>query len=487
MPRRGEAVVSGVRSCAAQRGATLAHKGRRTESKPAVTEGLLVPELNPAASSKLEAVWRRAMNGRGKPPKPGWGVRFVAGVLAAAAPSPAAADPAPAGAAAASAAAEMGERAALAAAVTTTAQLLEAVAAARPGEAILIAPGIYRTIVRFGPGNSGTADAPVVLGARDGLGTVVIDGDGANITLKLSGAAYVEIRDLEITGGGYHGVFLDRGAHHVTIRHNRIYDNHRIRPMDSHAEIKGSGGEGRPSDIAIVDNEIFHRSHPPGGNFQGIDCNFCDRFRIEGNHLHDINSPTGQPYSHYDRGACIQMKSGSTGTIIARNRIARCHIGIVYGGEGLASPEHQGGIVESNLIHDSAEMAIAIVNVRDGQVYHNTLFNNGESIRIAPDRRHPSSLNEADVANNILDHPLTRPGGLSPAPRSNYVLAAARARAPFVDAGRRDFRLRPSALAVIDRGSDLGADAARDYEGTPRPQGRARDIGAFEHQPELSR
>jgi len=40
---------------------------------------------------------------------------------------------------------------------------------------------------------------------------------------------------------------------------------------------------------------------------------------------------------------------------------------------------------------------------------------------------------------------------------------------------------------VIDRGADLGTDAARDYEGTPRPQGRARDIGAFEHQPDLSR
>ena len=423
----------------------------------------------------------------------GWGVRLLAGVLAAAAPSPTAAapDPALAGwtAAATSVAAEPRGRGAPAAAVivTTTEQLRAAVAAARPGDVILIAPGVYKTTIRFAAGNSGTDGAPVVLGARDGLGTVVIDGDGANITAKLSGAAYVEIRDLEITGGGYHGVFLDRGAHHVTVRHNRIYDNHRIRPMDSHAELKGSGGEGRPFDVAILDNEIFHQSHPPGGNFQGIDCNFCDRFRIEGNYLHDVNSPTAQPYSYYDRGACIQIKSRSTGTIIARNRIARCHIGIVYGGEGLASPEHQGGIIESNLIHDSAEMAIAIVNVRDGKVYHNTLFNNGESIRIAPDRRHPPSLSEADVANNILDHPLTRLGSLTPAPRSNHVLAAACEQGPFVDAARRDFRLRPTALAVIDRGANLGAGALQDYEGTPRPQGRTRDIGAFEHQTEVSR
>jgi hypothetical protein len=371
--------------------------------------------------------------------------------------------------------------------VTTTEQLREAVAAARPGAVIEIAPGTYQTTIRFERANSGAAGSPVVLTARDGLGTAVIDGDGASITVKFSGAAHVEIRDLEITGGGHHGVFFDHGARHITIRHNRIYDNHRIRPLNSHAELKGSGGEGRPFDVAIVDNEIFHRSHPPGGNFQGIDCNFCDRFRIEGNDLHDINSPTTEPYSHYDRGACIQFKSGSTGTVIARNRIARCHIGIVYGGEGLASPEHRGGIIKNNLIHDSAEMAIAIVNVQDGKVYHNTLFNNGESVRIAPDRGYAPGLSEADLANNVLDHPLARPGGQALALRDNHVLGAASGRELFVDPGRRDFRLRPSAVAVIDRGADLGAAVAQDFAGTPRPQGRGHDIGAFEHQTSVSR
>jgi hypothetical protein len=181
------------------------------------------------------------------------------------------------------------------------------------------------------------------------------------------------------------------------------------------------------------------------------------------------------------------MKSNSSGTIIARNRIARCHIGIVYGGEGLASPEHRGGIIMNNLIHDSAEMAIAIVNVRRGKVYHNTLFNNGESIRVAPDRRHRSSFGEADLANNILDRGITELSRLSIAPRNNHVLAAAAESGLFVDSERRDFRLRPSAVAVIGRGADLRADVAQDYDGTPRTQDGAQDIGAFEHRTEVSR
>jgi Right handed beta helix region len=367
--------------------------------------------------------------------------------------------------------------------VASAVQLRAAIAAARPGDEILIAPGRYRTRIRFDQGNSGSAARPVVVRARDHLGSVVIDGAGASITIKFSGAAHVEIRDLEVTGGGHHGVFFDRGAHRITIRHNRIYDNHGIRPLDSHAELKGSGGEGRPADITIVGNEIFHRMHPAGGNFQGIDCNFCERFRIEGNYLHDINSPTAEPYSHYDRGACIQMKSASRDTVIARNRIARCHIGIVYGGEGLASPAHWGGVIENNLIHDSAEMAVAIVNVRGGRVYHNTLFGNGQSIRIEPDERHPGSASAAELANNLLDHGITgfRRAGLSS--RNDLVLPAAAAANVFVDPKARDFRLRPSARAVIDHGADLGGAVTCDHEGTRRPQGAGPDIGAFEYRP----
>jgi Right handed beta helix region len=367
--------------------------------------------------------------------------------------------------------------------VASAVALRDAIAAARPGHAILIAPGRYPMPIRFDSTNSGSAGRPVVVRARDALGSVVIDGAGASITIKFSGAAHVEIRDLEVTGGGHHGVFFDRGAHHITVRHNRIYDNHGIRPLNSHAELKGSGGEGRPADITIVGNEIFHRMHPAGGNFQGIDCNFCERFRIEGNYLHDINSPNMQPYSYYDRGACIQMKSASRGTVIARNRVARCHIGIVYGGEGLASPEHWGGVVENNLIHDSAEMAIAVVNVRGGKVYHNTLFANGQSIRIAPDKRHPGSTSDAAIANNILDHAISSFGGADVSSRNDLVLPDAAASDVFVDPMAREFRLRPSALAVIDRGADLGGAVACDHEGAQRPQGSGHDIGAFEYQP----
>jgi len=286
---------------------------------------------------------------------------------------------------------------------------MAAVQAALPGDTILATPGRYTVKLRFTAENSGTEKAHVLVTSRDGPGTVILDGaaTGADITVKFTAASYIRLEGVDITGGGYHGVFFDTGAHHITVNGNRIYDNFTMLPMDSHAELKGSGpAENRPHHIAITNNEIFHTTHPAGGNFQGIDCNFCDDFLISGNYLHDIREPSSEPFAHYDRGSCIQMKSSSTNVVIEHNRIARCHIGVVYGGEGLASPEHVGGVVRNNLIHDSAEIGIAAVNVTRGKIVRNTLWKNGVNIVVARDKRYPQSQNIIEILENDLDGPI---------------------------------------------------------------------------------
>ena len=54
----------------------------------------------------------------------------------------------------------------------------------------------------------------------------------------------------------------------------------------------------------------------------------------------------------------------------------------------------------------------------------------------------------------------------------------------FVDVGARDFHLKPQSPA-IDAAvpSQLGLDSTHDLDGTPRPQGARRDIGAYERIP----
>ena len=64
------------------------------------------------------------------------------------------------------------------------------------------------------------------------MGSAIIDGAGADITVKFAGAAYIHLEGLDITGGGYHGVFFSDGAHHIRVAGSRIYDNYAARPLD---------------------------------------------------------------------------------------------------------------------------------------------------------------------------------------------------------------------------------------------------------------
>ena len=372
--------------------------------------------------------------------------------------------------------------------VTDAAQLQRAVEEAKPGDTILIAPGRYAMRLIFTAQNSGTENAPVVLRPRDGAGSVVIDSreTGADMTVKFTGASHIQLEGLDITGGGYHGVFFTEGAHHILLLKNRIYDNFTVQPLNSHAEVKGSGPrDNRPRRITLADNEIFHTTHPPGGNFQGIDCNFCDDFRIVENYIHDIRNPSETRHSRFDRGSCIQMKSASTSVVIERNRIANCHIGVVYGGEGRASPEHIGGIVRNNIITGAAEFGVAIVNVSGGKVMHNTFYGNRQSIAVFRDSRNPDSRNDVIVANNLLDTPLHQDNAQDSIRRqANPVVAPGDGAGVFRDPGAGDFRLFPGASAFIDAGVYTGNDEVQeDFAGTRRPLGGGPDIGAFEHSP----
>lgn len=295
-----------------------------------------------------------------------------------------------------------------------------------PGTEILIQPGHYTGRVIVGPETAGSAEEPIIIKAEKGLGSVTLDGAGAIITWKFDGGSFVHVKDLQITGGGYHGIFFSHGSNHILIENNRVYDNHRTQPMTSHAEIKGSGGghEPWPQDIVLRGNEIFHSVHPQGSNFQGIDCNFCLRFHVVDNHFYDIGRPTAFEYSYYDRGSCIQFKSTSEDIVIESNLVERCNIGIVLGGEGLASPENISGIVRANIVAESGDIGLAIVNARDFQVYGNRIVGQEKSIALAGDRDFPEGTNTGIIEDNELSHELFGIEDFDVKVRGNLVLTS---------------------------------------------------------------
>lgn len=308
--------------------------------------------------------------------------------------------------------------------VTSLEALRAALHTACPGTRVLIRPGHYAGRIIVGPRTAGTAERPIVVTAEQGLGSVTIDGAGATITWKFSGASFVHLKGLQITGGGYHGIFLDQGANNILVENNRIFDNHRTRPLNSHAEIKGSRGGRAPWNVVLRGNKIFHATHPPGSNFQGIDCNFCRGFQVLGNHIHDIKQPTAFEHSYYDRGSCIQFKSASEDILIAGNRIERCNIGVVLGGEGLASPENISGVVRDNTIDQSAEIGLAVINARGFRIEGNRVTGPGISILLAKDRNYPEARSSGWIEDNLLSSPVQGAEAHDAHLRGNRVLPA---------------------------------------------------------------
>lgn len=117
--------------------------------------------------------------------------------------------------------------------VTATAELHEALKTARPGDEIIVAPGIYIGKLGgsasghgssfFNSDQSGTPQAPIILRSEDPLDKAVFIGERANTgnVLRITGDYWI-IEDLKITGA-QKGIMLDNASHCV-LRGCEVYD-----------------------------------------------------------------------------------------------------------------------------------------------------------------------------------------------------------------------------------------------------------------------
>lgn len=358
--------------------------------------------------------------------------------------------------------------------VSTEPQLQAAVTAARPGTQIVLRRGVYRLSdrLRFTPANAGTAARPVVLRAeRPGVAT--LDANGNEEAVYVSGGSHVTIQGLHITGGAWHGVKVDAPAHHIRIVGNRIWDNTRGGPDGQASAIKG-GGQCAPACVAqvTVERNVITQVAPfTGDNFQGVDCNACDRWVVRGNLITGIR---GSRLA----GTGIQFKSGSVGTLIERNTVRGSGLnGINLGGFGTPAwgnqaHEHVGGVVRNNVVTGTADAGISVMDSVNGTVVHNTLWNNGYT----PDvRRYARGL---VYRANILDRPLNLRDGTTARASQNLVLASPADASLFVNAAKGDLHLKASARRAIDRAP--ARLAPNDLDGERRPKGARPDIGADE-------
>jgi hypothetical protein len=184
--------------------------------------------------------------------------------------------------------------------VGTTAEFSEALAAASPGDQILLRPGVY------GGGHSRTNLRQVTIRSLDPSNPAVIDGGGNAI--QLSDAQQVTIQDLEFRNQTGNGLNIDDGGSFdtpstgVTLRNLTVRD---IAAPGNRDGIKLSGVTG-----FVIDGV---RVHNWGTGGSAIDMVGCHHGLIQNSHFAHTNGAFA--------GTTLQPKGGSKDITFRANRI----------------------------------------------------------------------------------------------------------------------------------------------------------------------
>ncbi len=248
--------------------------------------------------------------------------------------------------------------------VDSDAALRAALATAKPGTRIRIAPGNYR------PGVSardlhGTAHAPIVIEGTDAKNPPVFR--GGTTGWHLSDCSHLTLRNLSVSGQSGNGLNIDDGgtydtpAHHILLENISVAD---IGPTGNHDGIKLSG----------VDNFVVRRCRIEGWGGQAIDMVGCHRGVIEKCRF------AGKP--GFSQNAGPQTKGGSSEIVIQACRfdgtIGRA---INLGGStGKAFFRPLGAKYEARQItvegctFVGSQAPIAFVGVDDAVVQYNTII-----------------------------------------------------------------------------------------------------------------
>lgn len=361
-----------------------------------------------------------------------------------------------------------------------------AAGAVAPGDTVTIHAGTYTGFV---VNARGTAGAPI---AFVGDGDVRIDGAATTDrdAVHIEGASYVTVEGLTVTGATRAGISaLD--CDHITVRKNRVDQNGRWGVFSSFCD-----------DLVVEHNEVS-RSGTEHGVYAS---NSADRPVIRNN----VIWGNGMCGVHMNGDINFGGDGVISGAIVENNQIRDNGR---RGGSGINGDGITNAVIRNNVLDDNHASGISLYRIDGGAASTgNQVINN--TIRMANDARWAVNIQDGSSANilrnNILLHPNAGRGAIdictacvtNMVSNNNAVvgrfslngaamdLATWRTRtgndaSSFVATdgdlftSTTDLTLRAGASA-IDRGVATGAPAT-DLRGTPRPQGSAIDIGAYEY------
>ena len=260
-------------------------------------------------------------------------------------------------------------------AVSTEAQLREAIGNAQPGDEIILAAGTYRLSQQLWIDKQGTANNPIIIRSAGDKYSAKLTGspeEGINIG---EGSAYIVIDGLEVYGMGDNNIHV-QNAHNITLQNIKSHD-------------AGSDGDvikvNQANHIVVQNNELARSGARPGCPGENcwqelIDFVDTDDSTIRDNVMTDFGNLAGY------------VKGGSTNVEITGNTISGQRSGAgdpAWGIGGWTDSELLRGRqyeainvrFEENILTNNQYGALGIYDASNVRIQNNT-FNNNHGVLI---------------------------------------------------------------------------------------------------------
>lgn len=360
--------------------------------------------------------------------------------------------------------------------VGSPAELASAIANAKPTDVITVADGTYNVDYGFVCAASSDTE-PMTIRAADAHQVKLIASAKVDTMFRITGAKWI-IDGIDISGGN-NGYLVGAGGYKTTILRSRITDA-AVAGVAASCAAGPSGGSG--CQLGVVAGCQISRSVPSTScNVAAIDLAAAQQWALQGNTLSDITPDALQCPAGVGFG--IVLRAGTQGVVVDGNSIARTTTALSIGGSApsMTACEDQASILRNNVIVGSLAAGVVMAQACGSHFRNNTVWNSATAMggSIALDVRLPRA--SPDLSNNIVSAAIRDLDGAVHTGRANLLLPTPTDGANFLDAAGGDFRLVATSAAV-DTGVAV-ADVTADFDGVPRPQGAAYDVGAFERPP----
>jgi parallel beta-helix repeat protein len=281
-------------------------------------------------------------------------------------------------------------------AVQDSTGLAQAIAAARPGDDIVLSAGVYAITGKIAAKAAGTAAAPITVRAGSTLAAHI---RSAGVIAFEVTAPYWHFADLDIRGVCSNDTDCEHAFHVVGNASFFQLTGSRLADFNAHLKVNADPAHDMPGNGLVENNEFFD-THPrrTDNPVAPVNIDNAANWVVRGNYVHDFQK-IGAGENSYG----IFVKGGSLAPVLERNEVIcaldftkvggapREMVGLSFGAHGMdaalcpphwdadqpCNPEVISGIMRNNIVRKCSGDGIYLNKASNSEILFNTVENTG--------------------------------------------------------------------------------------------------------------